>query len=149
MLYYTVNYSTLWDRIDEELSHIADAAYSDDGVSLYDTITLTFKDNAIVNRFIADALDSLVHRTFDITKYAPQAGTPVVMRLSFDVPDFDASMQDAAMDEVTRYITLSAVTELLKRRRPALVPEYETRRQGAMDKAVTLLKSRKYPTGSW
>ena len=146
----------LRDRIGEEISHVADGAYSDAGVSLYDSVVLTDKDGAMVDRFIDDAVSMLVRRTFDICKYAPElipdgeGGEMLspVMRLHFFVPDFDHTMEDNVKTELDRYIVMYSVASILQQRRPALTPEYTDRAKAALDNAVTLLKSRKDPI-SW
>lgn len=69
--------------------------------------------------------------------------------LQFYVPDFDETMTDMAFSEISRYIALEVVAAFLQQRSAALVPEYSTRSQAALAKAITLLKSRKAPDESW
>ena len=162
-MYYIINKSALIEKVKEEVSKVADEAYSEDGVALYDSVVITEKDIDQVNRFIDDAVSLLVRRAFDITKYAPlvttttsggsssTTTTTVTPRLQFYVPDFDLSMTDAVADELDKYITLYVSTALFQSRRASVVPEYTSRTQDAMDTAITLLKSRKSPitTVSW
>ena len=51
----TIYTSILKERIEEEVSHVADATYGEGGVSLYDSIVLTEKDQNIVSNAISEA----------------------------------------------------------------------------------------------
>ena len=132
---YTIDNTILEPRVKEEVSRVADEAYSETG-SLYDSIVLTEKDDSLVSRFIAEAVNGLAGRLFDICK----KGTG---KLVFNVPDFDSTMEDAAKDEITNYIVYSVCVAIFKSRRPQVVPEYEGLALGALNKAISLLKSRK------
>lgn len=152
MLYYTINRTSLRDRIDEEVSHVANEAYADNGQSLYDSIIVTEKDDEVVGRYIDDAINAFVNRTFDICKYFYATDTNESQpseRLQFYVPDFDETMEDATMEEITKFIVLFACSSLLQTRRPLVVPQFNERMQAALTKAVTLLKSRKSPIELW
>lgn len=153
-MYYSIDKERLRALVDEEISKVADEAYSDAGASLYDSIVLTDKDAVMVDRFIEDAVSLLVRRAFDICKYAPElvpdgeGGEMLspVMRLHFFVPDFDRTMEDSVKAELDRYISLYAVASILQQRRAVLVPEYTDRAKTSQDTAITLLKSRKNPS---
>jgi len=132
---YTIDKTLLEPRIEEEVSRVADEAYSETG-SLYDSIVLTEKDDSLVSRFIDEAVNGLAGRLFDICK----KGTG---KLVFFVPDFDPTMEDTAKDEITNYIVYSVCVAIFKSRRAEAVPEYEGLALGALNKAITLLKSRK------
>lgn len=153
MLYYTIDKTALLESVEEEVSHAADAAYGENGASLYDSVVITEKDRDNVLRFIDDAVSLLVRRAFDICKYSPESYQDEYgefqlsgrMRLALYVPDFDETMWDATETEISRYIVLYAAGALFQGRKADLVPEYTRRAQEAQDKAVILLKSRKYP----
>ena len=153
-MFYIIDKAGLLESVEEEVSHIADSAYGEDGSSLYDSIVITEKDRQNVLRFIDDAVTDFVRkRAFDICKYSPEtyqdeAGEWQLsgrMRLQFYVPDFDETMWDATKAALDRYIVLYAVGSLCQSRRADLVPEYAKRTQEAQDNAIILLKSRKYP----
>ena len=165
-MYYIIDKPALLESIKEEVSHVADEAYSEDGAALYDSVMVTDRDKARLERFIDDAVSQFVRREFDITKYSPETYTDEFgevqlsdrMRLQFFVPDFDETMAEienntitggALKKELDRYIVLFSVASLFQQRRVALVPEYNTRTQSAMDKAVSLLKFRKHPVTQW
>ena len=152
MLYYIINRANLRDRIDEEVSHVANEAYSDSGMSLYDSIILTEKDDEMVGRYIDDALNTFVNLVFDICKYfyvTDNNENQPVEQLQFYVPDFDETMEDAMKEEVTKFIVLFVCVSLFQTRRPMVVPQFNDRMQAALTKAVTLLKSRKSPIMLW
>ena len=157
-MYYVIDNSRLWELIHEETSKVADQAYADDGTPLYDSVVLTEKDRSTVERFIDDAVDALVRREFDVTKQAPlptfseddpRQVVSVIPRLEFHVPDFDETLASMLDKELDRYITMYACAALYQQRRPSLAPEYTTRTQSSMDKAVAFLKSRKHPVTKW
>jgi len=151
-MYYTINRTNLRDRIDEEVSIVANDAYGDNGLSLYDSIVLTEKDNDMVGRFIDDAINAFVNRTFDICKYyytTESGSTETSESLEFYIPDFDETMEQATKDEITKFIVLYACTSLFQSRRPMVVPQFTERMQAALTKAVSLLKSRKSPIRLW
>ncbi len=153
-MYYVINKEALFELANAEISKVADEAYSEDGTALYDSIVLTEKDRDTVEDFIDDAVTHFVRREFNVTSYSPldqmQEGVMVTIpRLEFTVPDFDTAMEPLLQNELNRYISLFVCSEIFQKRRPAVVPEYAKRVQSAMDKAVTILKSRKTPTSSW
>lgn len=139
---YTIATSTIKELVNEEVSHVADAAYSDDGTSLYDSIVLTEKDDNLVDRFINDAVRLLARATYDICKFASG-------KLVFDVPDFDATTQATYVaDAINRYIAMYVAAGFFQQRRPSVVPEYTNRVQDAMNEAITLLRKREAHTRS-
>lgn len=132
---YTIDLTTIRQKIDEVVSRVADEAYGETG-SLYDSIVLTEKDEPLVSQFIEEAVNSFVSRVFDICK--KKTG-----KLEFYVPDFDPSMVGAVNDEITNFIVYSVCVSIFKSRRAQVVPEYEGLALGAINRAVSLLKSRK------
>lgn len=165
-MYYVIDKDALYALVDEEVSLVADAAYSEQGESLYDSVVLTEKDRPTVERLLDDAVNQFAGREFDICKLSQETYTDEFgeaqlssrMRLQFHVPDFDTSMavlEDGTITggplktELDRYLVLFACAGIFQQRRAALVPEYTARAQSAMDKAVTLLKTRKHPVTQW
>ena len=139
---YTAQRDDLAELVKEEMSHVADRSYTKEGVSLYDSINVTSKDANLVQRFISDALDALVTRTYDIASWSAEDADS---KVEFYLPDFDVSMTDAATKEITRFITLAVVTWMLDAVASPEAQQYAERTKSAQDKAVTLLKSRKQP----
>ena len=156
-MYYTIEKTErLIPLIEEEVSRAADEAYADNGASLYDSVVLTEKDKGLVDGFIDDAINLIVRRAFDICKFSPETEevdgeTQLTgkMRLFFYVPDFDDTLEDAVKRELDRYVAMYASGNIFQQRRAALVPEYTTRTQAALDNAIVMLKSRKYPSVIW
>lgn len=163
-MYYTIYNDELYTPISREVSRAADEAYSDSGQSLYDSVVLTSRDYSTVDKCIDDAVSALVSRAFDICKYSPETKeveaegdeegeTETVltgrMRLHFYVPDMDPSMEDAAKAEISRYIALFVCSKVFATRRPALAQPYLDDAQAALNKAITILKSRKAPQETW
>lgn len=145
---YAIDNNALFAFIDEQVSQVAEAAYGENGASLYDSVVLTEKDTDDVMAFIGDAVRAFASRTFDICRISPADGQGRE-GLEFYVPDFDTTMQDAAFSEITHYIVFSVCASLFQSRRAQEVQNYATRAQASMDRAVSLLKSRKSPMDIW
>lgn len=137
-LIYSINKARIKELAAEELSHIADKTYTEQGASLYDSIILTAKDDDLVVRYIDDAVSNFAVRTFDIY-------VNTVDGMAFFVPDFDVTMQGTVEKELERYLALFVVASFLTLRNVADAKEFAERTNSAANKAVTLLKSRKLP----
>ena len=135
---YQIDRNALLDRVEEEVSHIADASYAETGQPLYDTIVITEKDRAGALRLIEGAIGLLMRRAFDICRRAYDT-------LVFGVPDFDETMTDTVCAEISDFIVYYVTATICQSRKAERVQEFTSRAQDAMDKAVILLKSRKHP----
>lgn len=135
---YQIDRNALLERVEEEISHIADASYGESGISLYDTIVLTEKDRPMALRLIDDGIGLFARRAFDICTIGQDA-------LSFYVPDFDGSMTELVSDEISDYLVYYAVATICTSRKAERAQEFTARAQSAFDKAVMILKSRKEP----
>jgi len=151
MLYYTVKYSDLTDGIREEVSRVADAAYSNEGEPLYDQVVITARDYDAVRRLIGDSLSVIVTRMSDVCLYSPVTdGNTVTMRLAFYLPDYPYNtLEQEAEDELSRFIILFSAAQYLSQKHPESVQGYTERAQASLVKAVSLLKTRQAPLESW
>jgi len=150
-MYYRIDNDALYAQVDAEVSQAADAAYAEDGTSLYDTVVLTEKDRQMVVGLIADSLAQVVRKASDIAAMEDVAeeveeSTIVTPCIRFDVPDMDPSQEVAASDEITRFAILATCAALYQQRRSILVPEYASRAQAALDNAIALIRKRKTPS---
>lgn len=148
MLEYTINKSSLSSQIASLVSRVADEAYGDNGMSLYDTIVLTEKDDDLVDGYIDEAISAFVARLQDIC-WVSTSSSDLSEKLNIYVPDFEESKENLAKDAITSFIVYSTCLEIFKSRRPQVVPEYEARALAALNKAITFLKSRKSPVDLW
>ena len=138
---YTVDNTTITNLITEEVSRVATSAYSDNGTSLYDSVVIHSRDADSVSRLIKDGIDAVVRRTADICTVIPSP-----LALSFYTPDMDTTKESAVGQEITRAITLGAVSTWLSEKLPARAKEYSDRAIAALNIAVGLMKTRKTPT---
>lgn len=138
---HTIDTSDIAALINEEVSRAAAAAYSEDGTSLYDSITIHSRDAATVSRLIWDSVDAIVRRTADICTLIPSP-----LALSFYTPDMDTSKESAAKDEIDRAISLGACAAWFKEKLPSRAEEYLNRANTALDLAVGLMKTRIAPS---
>ena len=143
---YTIDKTLLRALVDEQVSHVADEAYGDSGMSLYDSIILTEKDDEEVNGYLDDAVRAFVARMYDVCRMGKANGKDTI---EFYLPDFDTTMQDAALGEITHYLVFSVCAALFQSRRAQAVESYSLRAKASMDRAVALLKSRKSPIQIW
>lgn len=140
---YAIHNADLTALITEEVSRIAAGAYSDDGVSLYDSIAIHSRDADDVSRAIRDAVDAVVRRTADICTYIP--ATPA---LSFYVPDMDTTKETLVGNELDRAISLGATATWLREKYPSRAQEYTDKANVALELAIGYLKTRTQPTRS-
>lgn len=138
---YEIDTSELTPLIEEEVAHVADLAYGENGVSLYDSIFISGKDGGLVERFITDAVNRLLRETSDISSLSDDT-------ITFDVPDMPEENEAQVAAEIARFIMLFASNGFFQQRRPMVVPEYTTRVQAALDNIQTLLRERTAPTRS-
>lgn len=135
---YQIDRQALLERVEEEVSHIADASYAENGQPLYDVVVLTEKDRAGALRLIESAVGLFLRRAFDICRRAYDS-------LVFSVPDFDSSMSDSVRNEISDFLVYYTVATICQSRKAERAQEFTSRAQDAFDKAVILLKSRKHP----
>ena len=140
---YYVDRDALYSLIDEEVSYAADEAYDENGSSLYDAIVLTKKDKRLVSKYIDDALSAIVKRMWDICKYKVTTSNNVVNTyLVFNLPDIPTENETLFRAEIGRVISLYAITEIYKSRRPALLAEYQARTAESLEKANLIARMR-------
>jgi hypothetical protein len=138
---YTINTTTLYNDVDAEVSRISDAAYSDNGTSLYDAVVLTEKDEDWVEDLIGEAVQALLRPLADIATLSSTT-------ITIDAPDIVTANATAASDAITRYLVLSATMGVLQERRAALVPVFATRVQEALNDVISLVRTRIAPSRS-
>ena len=138
---YTVNNTTLTALVTEEVSRVAAAAYSDDGTSLYDSVSIKSRDADTVSRMIRDGVDAVAARSADICTVIPSP-----LALSLYAPDMDSTKENMTKDELDRAISLWAVSTWLKEKLPDRSEEYLARANEALEKAVIYLKTRTAPS---
>lgn len=139
---YTVDISTILPMVEKEVSRAASSSYDDEGSSLYDAYKLLTRDNDTIKEYIGDAVSTIFVRLFDI---ATRSETEGKLMMEFNVPDFDASMENEVIKELNRYITLMTCCSWFEEKGATLSENYEKRAIKALDKAHVLLKSRKTP----
>lgn len=150
-MYYIVDYDALIKSIDEEISRVADKAFGDQGLPLYDLIHITSSDHDALRRYIDDAVGKFVSRERDICKYSPlieideHDNEISHVRLDINVPDIEEDNIPLAERELARYLVFYATASHLGPLKADRAQEYVTLQQAAMDKAVQYLKTRKNP----
>lgn len=146
---YTIDEDGLRGGVEYEVSQVADAAYADDGTSLYDSIVLTEKDAQTVTDLIHEAIRIVIASMQDIASYATQTvSTVTTNKIVFSVPDFDVTQSSVVTLNIDNFIKAHACAGIFRQRRPALVEEYTTRAQVALDNAKSLLRKRQAPSRS-
>lgn len=142
---YLINSANIYDLIDEQISRVAAAEYSEDGTSLYDAIVLHSNDRNEIRRLQDDAINTVVKRNYDVVTIIPrnQDGLP---GLQFNVPDIDSSTEGIIRQELTSFIVLNVCAAWFQSRIKTKVEEFAARGQVALDKASTMLHTRKAPT---
>lgn len=142
---YLINPATLYDLIDEEISRVAAIEYAEDGTPLFDAIVLHSGDRNEIKRLQDDAINTIVKRNYDIITIVPR-NHDRLQGLQFNVPDLDTSTEEIIREELTRFVTLNACAAWFQSRAKNKVEEYANRGQVALDKATSMLHTRKAPT---
>lgn len=142
---YLISSADIYDLVDEEVSRVAANAYSDTGASLYDNVVLHSKDRGEVKRLQDDAINTIVKRNYDVITIVPrnEDGLP---GLQFNVPDIDESTEDIIQEELTRFVVLNVCAAWFQSRAKDKVEEFANRGQAALDKASSMIHTRKAPT---
>lgn len=138
---YSINKETLYDLVDSEVSQAADEAYGDNGVSLYDAVVLTSKDEDMVKGYIDDAIALLLRQLYDLASISSST-------LTITAPDMPSANEAEIQSEIGRYIVMRAAADVFQTRRAALVPQYTTRAQEALDNIIALARTRNAPARS-
>lgn len=139
---YTVDIDAILPMVEKEVSRAASSSYDDEGSSLYDAYKLLARDTDTIKEYIGDAVSTIFVRLFDIVTRSETEGK---LMMEFNVPDFDASMENEVIKELNRYITLMTCCSWFEEKGATLSENYEKRAIKALDKAHVLLKSRKTP----
>lgn len=139
---YSITHEDLLELVKEEVSRVADFAYTDDNVALYDAIAIFDRDDATVKRMISDA-SSVVYERFRDYIIAPttsQSGTEV---FNFYLPDMEESQKSVASAELTRFLTFQIVSLWFNERYKSEYDNYLERSTAALGKAEMALFTRK------
>lgn len=146
-LTYTFNPAVLYPLIFEEISRVADTAYTEDGAPLYDMIIPSSRDDAAIERMEKDALAVLLNRLSDIVTVGAETGGTIL--LSFDVP---ANPYNAASNvlpfsqEITRFLVLSVCADWCREKYTPAAEGFTQRSLLELSKAIQTLKTTVEPT---
>lgn len=155
-----VNKATILDEAKREIFRVADSAYDNEGNSLYDGIITTSRDETTLGQMFSDACTAYTKRIADVvssdwtqvtTTTKGEDGKEVTTAtdeysLKTDTPDEDTNFADTITSETARYISLNIAAAWFQEKYADKAAEYTARAQAAMDKAVSLLKTRKRHT---
>ena len=135
---YNINEKTLLESAEKEISRFAATAYSEDGTSLYDAYKVLDRDKSTLKEYIAESVDAICVRLFDVA-------TKATTSITFDVPDFDMSMSDSIKRELDKFVVMRACAYWLEEKGAPEYARYEKRASAALDSSHVLIKSRKAP----
>lgn len=138
---YNFDQETLLTSAEKEISRFAATAYSEDGVSLFDAYKVLERDKATLGDYILDALDAICVRLFDVALKGADS-------ISFDVPDYDASMSDSIARELDKFVVMKTCASWLEDKGAPEYARFEKRAVASLDNAHHLIKSRKAPKRS-
>lgn len=135
---YEIDTEKLYARIEKEISRVAASSYSDDGVSLYDSIKVTSRDGDIIKEYCQGAVNAI---SVAFAEYATKGAENITL----DFPDFDISLKSSVQEELDRYIVYRACSDWFRDKSVKDVAPYTERAAESLSKANLLLKSRKPP----
>lgn len=144
---YTLSFSKLYPLIDEDISRVAAASYSENGDALYDAITLRSTDEDTIRRLLEDAFSMLITRFSDLLTHPDKTGTNPAATdpdtLDFYVPDFETSKEADLTREIDRFLSSQVVATYLVSHAPNYAQEYGTRSESSLNKIAVILKTRR------
>lgn len=135
---YVINMTRTLDEVEREISKQAQRLLDDKGLSIYGDVIYYTKDFPVLEEMYASALASFESRTFDVV-------TPEENKLVFELPDFDESMSSSVTHEIDQYLANMVVSTWMQAKGQGVADIYAGKATASMEKAVTLLKSRKPP----
>lgn len=138
---YGFNTETLKQSAIKEISRFAAGAYGEDGTSLFDAMKVTSRDEETLAEYIEDGISAICVRLFDVATKGDNS-------IQFNVPDYDASLDDEIQKELDRYLKYNACALWLTDKNSAESERYAKRAVASLDKAHLMLKSRKAPKRS-
>lgn len=133
---YALNNKNILELVKQEVSKLAASAVSSDGTLLYDGVNIFRSDVPLVERAISEAVRNITVRFADVCSYE---GT----KLSFYLPDIPSGNEQAAQDEITRYLILYPVAMWCQDKLVEKAEMYITRASACIERLVILLKTRK------
>lgn len=141
---YSITHESLIELVKEEVSRIADLAYAENGISLYDAIAIFDRDEDTIKRMIADASSVIAARFRDyLTTSSAQSNTE---SFNFYLPDIDPTQVAIAKTDLTRFLSLHVVSLWLQERYVSEYEKYSNRATLALDMAERALLTRKRVT---
>lgn len=138
---YGFNKETLVQDVIKEISRFAASAYGDDGTPLFDVMKTTSRDTDTLGEYVEDGISAICVRMMDVA-------TKNDTSITFNVPDFDSSMEAEVQKELDRYLKYNACALWLADKNSSERERFEKRAASSLDKAHIMLKSRKAPKRS-
>lgn len=140
---YTIDTESILASVNKEVSRAAALSHGDDGSPLYDAYKILSRDQDTLEEYLGDALSVVFMRLYDIATREAADGK---VTITFDVPDFDLSMEPEVKKELNRHASLMVCSYwFLEKGAAAKSEEFAKRAEAALEKAHVLLKSRKTP----
>lgn len=114
---YEFKKDVIYPLIEEEIARVASRAYSEDGTSLYDSVSLKSRDKATMERHIDDALYAIVSRFSEIawlgvletgteTSTETDTDSEDTVAIFFDIPTERTHSEATIAKAIDRYITM-------------------------------------------
>ena len=137
---YIVNRSTIKARVEGAIARLAASQYSDDGTSLYDSIINSSADESIIDGYIDDAISGIVARLANICKDDGNG------HITIDAPEMVSVNINMATLNLNEYIFHSVIDNWCLDKAPDLAPRYSAQADKCLEKAISVIKTRKIPT---
>lgn len=140
---YTIDQQTILASVNREVSRAAAVAHGDDGSPLYDAYRILSRDSDTLQEYLGDAVSAMFLKLRDIATRSQEGD---VVTVSFDVPDFDTTLEPEVRKELNRFMSLMVCSYwFLEKGADKKSEEFAGRAEASLGKAHVLLKSRKTP----
>lgn len=141
-LSYGYSSEEIFRLVDAETSRHAAFLRFQDGGSAYDALKIHTNEKPTVEGFIEDAFRTILVRFNGEGKYDNGSGH----KLSFYLPDFDATLSSAVRDEIKRYVVMSSTARwLMSRSFGEYAKIVSSDSEASMNRLVDMLRTRVFP----
>lgn len=134
-----IEITNIFNEAKAEISRIAASAYSEDGVSLYDTIRVTSRDADYLEDYFEGAMANMNVRFKGLAPY-DSAEEEVSLPLEDSV-----ATENELQPILRKYIVSSICADWFRRKYVVKHEEYAAEAQNCLEKIVVLVKTRREP----
>ena len=133
---YIIDDNALMENVKEEISRVGLRSYSTEGISLYDGIKVTSRDNNTLNRIMS----SLKTRIISRFRFFIDSSSDSI--INFNLPDLPSGYDESIIQELNTFLTMGVVAVWLEEKGVEESKNYLARSLASLETAENLLTTR-------